>query len=76
MHNRECSKYTYRGEVVTMEGCSKIKDAAAEIIAAAKAQRENSTRPMNYNDYEYYKSKLIDNGCYGHERELADALML
>ena len=51
-----------------------IEQKAKEIIAQARAYRESSSRRMNYTDYEVYKKKLLMNGCYGYERELADAL--
>lgn len=51
-----------------------IEQKAKEIIAQARAYREGSSRRMNYTDYEVYKKKLLINGCYGYERELADAL--
>jgi len=51
-------------------------EKAEAIIASAKAYCERSTRKMTYIDYEAFKKDLINNGCYGYEKQLADALKI
>ena len=47
----------------------------ANAILEEARQLSKSTLPT-YSDYEYYKNILHNNGCYGYEGQLADALKL
>lgn len=44
--------------------------------AADFAQSADPEVGVNFSDYERFKQKLYENDLYGHERDLADALMV
>lgn len=48
--------------------------SADEILLQAKIFKIESKRRMNYNDYERFKSMLIENGHWNYEQELAKIL--
>lgn len=54
-----------------------MEEEALEILEEAKAFYSYTVTTggrCNYYDYEQFKSRLLDAGCYGYERQLADIL--
>lgn len=47
---------------------------AQNIIDEAKRYKQSCRGRVSYHTYEQFKARLYELGCYGYERDLADAL--
>lgn len=54
-----------------------MNDTAKRILDDAQKlydSRKAKGKKCNYYDYNYFKMQLIDAGCFGYEKDLADIL--